>query len=219
MEAGATKSVPRTTRTRAAHLGPERRRPQILDAALELFLEHGYEGTSMQALADRAGVTKPVIYSAFESKDALFRALLEREEEWILGEISSGFEGVDLANPEQTLVDGFTAFLRAVAASPGVYRLIFLQEGGGNAALGERIRAGREAQVQALATLTRSWLVARDGDDGAEDLDQLAGLLGQALVGLAEAGARLLLASPDSWTPETLAAKLGRLAMRGQQAL
>jgi AcrR family transcriptional regulator len=218
MEAGARDSVPRATRTRAAHLGPERRRPQILDAALELFLEHGYEGTSMQALADRAGVTKPVIYSAFDSKDALFRALLEREEKWILGEISSGFEGVDLSNPEQTLVDGFTAFLRAVAASPGVYRLIFLQEGGGNAALGERIRAGREAQVQAMAMLTRSWL-AEDRTDGAEDLDQLAGLLGQVLAGLAEAGARLLLAHPESWTPETLGTKLGRLAMRGQGAL
>ena len=219
MEAGARDSVPRATRTRAAHLGPARRRPQILDAALELFLEHGYEGTSMQAVADHAGVTKPVIYSAFESKDALFRALLEREEEEILDEISSGFEGIDLANPEQTLVDGFTAFLRAVAASPGVYRLIFLQEGGGNAALGERIRAGREAQAQALATLVRSWLVERDGGEDDEDLDQLAGLLGQALVGLAEAGARLLLASPEAWNPETLGAKLGRLAMRGQEAL
>lgn len=173
----------------------------------------------MQALADRAGVTKPVIYSAFDSKDALFRALLDREEHWILGEISSGFEGIDLSNPEETIVDGFTAFLRAVAASPGVYRLIFLQEGGGNAALGERIRAGREAQVQALATLTRSWLTEAGGRDDAEDLDKLAGLLGQVLVGLAESGARMLLASPDAWTPETLGAKLGRLAMRGQEAL
>ena len=173
----------------------------------------------MQAVADHAGVTKPVIYSAFESKDALFRALLDREEQGILGEISSGFEGIDLSKPEDTLVDGFTAFLRAVAASPGVYRLIFLQEGGGNAALGERIRAGREAQAQALATLARSWLVERDGGEDDEDLDQLAGLLGEALVGLAEAGASLLLASPEAWNPETLGAKLGRLAMRGQEAL
>ncbi|MFN2612868.1 MAG: TetR/AcrR family transcriptional regulator, partial [Solirubrobacterales bacterium] len=75
------------TRKRAEHLGPARRRPEILDGALQLFLEHGYEGTSMQAVADRSGVTKPVIYTAFESKDTLFRALLEREEQRIMSDI------------------------------------------------------------------------------------------------------------------------------------
>ena len=39
----------------AAFVGPERRRPEVLDAALKLFLESGYEGTSMQAVADEAG--------------------------------------------------------------------------------------------------------------------------------------------------------------------
>ena len=52
-----------TRRKRAAHLGPERRRPEVLDAALALFLEHGYDGASMQAIADGAGVTKPVVYA------------------------------------------------------------------------------------------------------------------------------------------------------------
>ena len=219
MEAGARDSVPRATRTRAAHLGPARRRPQILDAALELFLEHGYEGTSMQAVADRAGVTKPVIYSAFESKDALFRALLEREEEEILDEISSGFEGIDLANPEQTLVDGFTGFLRAVAASPGVYRLIFLQEGGGNAALGERIRAGREAQAQALATLARSWLVERDGGETPRTSINSPACSARPWSGLPRPAPGCSSPAPKLGHPETLGAKLGRLAMRGQEAL
>ena len=83
-------------RKRAAHLGPERRRPDVLDAALELFLEHGYDGTSMQAVADRAEVTKPVVYDCFPGKDELFRALLAREEERILAEIQSAFQNADL---------------------------------------------------------------------------------------------------------------------------
>jgi AcrR family transcriptional regulator len=216
----ATTPERRTTpaRKRAQHLGPERRRPQILDAALELFLENGYEGTSMQTVASASGVSKPVIYAAFDSKDALFRALLEREEQRILSDISEGFAGVDLEDPEKTLVDGFTAFLGAVAASPDVYRLIFFQEGGGNAAVAERIEAGRTAQVQALATLARAWLEARH-PDGTEDLDRLAALLGQILVGLAEAGARTLLGDPEGWTPEALGKTLGRLASQGQLSL
>jgi AcrR family transcriptional regulator len=214
----ATTPERRTTpaRKRAQHLGPERRRPQILDAALELFLEHGYDGTSMQDVASASGVTKPVIYAAFASKDALFRALLEREEERILADISAGFEGINLEDPEKTLVDGFTAFLRAVAASPEVYRLIFFGEGGGNAAVAERVEAGRKAQVQALATLAQAWLEVRH--PGADDLDHLAGLLGQVLVGLAEAGARTLLGDSEGWTPESLGKTLGLLATQGQFA-
>jgi AcrR family transcriptional regulator len=205
------------TKKRAEHLGPARRRPQILDGALKLFLEHGYDGTSMQAVASAAGVTKPVIYAAFDSKDALFRALLEREEQRIMGDISGGFAGVDLEDPEKTLVGGFTAFLGAVAASPEVYRLVFLQEGGGNAAVAERIHAGREAQVQALASLARSWLERQE--PGREDLGRLSVLLGQVLVGLAEAGARLVLAEVDPWSPEDAGTILGNLAARSAAEL
>ncbi len=213
--AGTTKTT--TTgrggeRKRAEHLGPARRRPQILDGALRLFLENGYDGTSMDAVAEAAGVTKPVIYDAFGSKDALFRALLEHEEGRMMGEIGAGFASVDLNDPENTLSEGFTAFLRAVTDSPDVYRLIFFQEGGGNAAVAQRIQAGREAQVQALAALSRSWLAQRRPSLGDEELDRNALFLGQALVGLAEAGARSVLSPTSPWSPEEAGAALGRMA-------
>jgi AcrR family transcriptional regulator len=205
-------------RKRAAHLGPERRRPQVLDAALELFLEHGYEGTSMAAIAEAAGVTKPVVYACFPSKDELFRALLRREEERILGEIQSAFQAVDLGDPEATLIEGFTGFLRAVASSPDVYKLIFLGEGGGNTAVARRIQRGREAQVETLSRLARRWLKDRNGARPRR-LDATARLIGNAIAGLAESGARLLLSGTDGWTPETLGRELGRLASAGQAAV
>src|SRR5215207_741495 len=167
-------------RKRAAHLGPERRRPQVLDAALTLFLRHGYDGTSMQAVADAAGVTKPVVYACFASKDELFRSLLAREEERILDEIRTAFSDTDLSDPERTLTEGLTGFLRAVAQSPDVYRLIFLGEGGGNAAIAERIQAGREAQVTALTELARGWIGTQASGDA--ELEHEARLLG-ALIG------------------------------------
>ena len=204
-------------RKRAAHLGPERRRPEVLDAALKLFLEGGYEGTSMEAIARAAGVTKPVVYACFPGKEELFRALLRREEERILGEIAAAFEGADLDDPESTLVDGYTAFLRAVAASPEVYRLIFLGEGGGNAAVARRIQAGRQRQVETLSELARSWLAAR-GRTGA-DVEREARLLGTTIAGIGESGARLLLSGADDWTPETLGRELGRLVSAAQDAV
>ena len=73
-------------RKRAAHLGPERRRPLVLDAAHDLFLRNGFEGTSMDAIAAAAGVSKPVVYDCFASKDELFTAMLDREEERVLRE-------------------------------------------------------------------------------------------------------------------------------------
>src|SRR3954454_5696253 len=112
----------------------------------------------MQAVADEAGVTKPVVYACFNSKDELFRALLAREEERNVGEIQEAFANADLSDPETTLVEGFTGFLRAAGESPEVYRLIFLGEGGGNAAVARRIQRGREAQVETLSGLARPWL-------------------------------------------------------------
>jgi AcrR family transcriptional regulator len=217
--ASSQKPVAANRRKRAAHLGPVRRRPQVLDAALALFLERGYEGTSMAAIAEAAGVTKPVVYACFSSKDELFRALLRREEERILEEIQSAFTTADLSDPGATLTEGFTGFLRAVDASPEVYKLIFLGEGGGNTAVARRIQRGREAQVQALSRLARRWLRDPNGSRPRVTLDARARLLGNAIAGLAESGARLLLSGVDGWTPETLGRELGRVAAAAQRSI
>ncbi len=214
--ASATTKPSTPPRKRAAHLGPERRRPELLDAALRLFLEHGYDGTSMQAVADEAGVTKPVVYAAFGSKDDLFRSLLAREEERILAEIQGAFENADLSDPVTTLTEGFTGFLRAVGDSPDVYKLIFLGEGGGNAAVARRIQRGRQAQVDTLSRLAKNWLDANKGKRAANE--KTARLLGNSIAGLGESGARLLLSGEDDWTPETLGRELGRIAAAAQAA-
>lgn len=55
------------------------RRDQLLDAANDLFGRLGYEATRMDDVAEAAGVAKGLLYKHFDSKDALFEALLERE--------------------------------------------------------------------------------------------------------------------------------------------
>src|SRR2546423_15524785 len=99
-------------RARAAHLGPERRRPLILDAALEVYVERGYKGTSMQAVADAAGGNKPGVYECFPNKDELLLALLERGERRLLGAITESLPSHLLSdNVEAVLAAGVTPFL------------------------------------------------------------------------------------------------------------
>jgi AcrR family transcriptional regulator len=202
------------SRRRAAHLGPERRRPLVLDAAFHLFLERGYEGTSMEAVAAAAGVSKPVVYACFAGKKELFEELLRREEGRVLDMIQRSMPAdVNVEDPEPLLVDALTAFLRAVAEAPDAYRIIVLGEGA-NAAIAHRIQRGRALVTDAVAALARRWLEERHAS-----IDSEAGarLLGTVIVGLAESGARAMLRDPDTWTPELLGRLLGRMAARGRK--
>jgi AcrR family transcriptional regulator len=206
-------------RKRAAHLGPERRRPLVLDAAHDLFLRNGFEGTSMDAIAAAAGVSKPVIYDCFGSKDELFTAMLDREEDRVLRETEAALRTHGgSADPEGALIRGFEAFLTAVAESPDIYRVVFLGEGGGNEVVAARITRGIERQARLAATITRRWvdgLTELEGDEA----EAVAQLLGQTIVGIAQVGARTLLRDPGRWTPATLAEKLGRMVWAARAAI
>ena len=195
-------------RPRAAHLGPERRRPLVLDAAMEVFLERGVEGASMDAIAHAAGVSKPVVYDCFVSKDELFKALFQREEARVTNEIRASLPEGAPEGVEAALAEGMTAFLRAVAAQPESYRVILLGEGGMNAAVARRIRAGREQQLDAAAEAARKLPLA-----GGELDERSARLFAQVLVGVGEAGARALLSDGEQWTPDSLGPRLARVAV------
>ena len=197
-----------SARPRAAHLGPERRRPLVLDAAMDVFLEHGYEGASMDAIARAAGVSKPVVYDCFAGKDELFKALFQREEARVAEEIRAALPTGAPHGPEVALEDAFRAYLRAVVASPGAHRTILHGEGGMTASVARRIRAGRERQVADAMVVARRWL------DPSGKLDERgARLFGELLVGIGEAGARALLSGEHGWTPETLGPELARVAV------
>jgi AcrR family transcriptional regulator len=206
-------------RKRAAHLGPERRRPLVLDAAHDLFLSNGFDGTSMDAIAAAAGVSKPVVYDCFASKDELFTAMLDREEERVLRETEAALRTQGgSTDPEGALIRGFEAFLEAVSESPDIYRVVFLGEGGGNEVVAARIARGLERQAQLAATITHRWVEGLTELEG-EEAEAVAQLLGQTIVGIAQVGARTLLRDPANWTPATLAEKLGRMVWAARAAI
>jgi AcrR family transcriptional regulator len=196
---------------RAQHLGPEKRRPLVLDAALRLFVEHGYPGTSMDAIAEAAGVSKPVVYDCYESKEDLFRALLEREERRLLESVAAAMPS-DLGDegPEEMLRRAWTALFEAAAAAPDSWRVVVDSERVADPVVARRVRRSREATSGQLAAFLGPLLAER----GIEDGERLAPLYAETLSAIAEAGVRVLLRS-DDWEPAELAAVLARSAIRG----
>jgi TetR/AcrR family transcriptional regulator, mexJK operon transcriptional repressor len=65
------------------------KRQQIVMGAIEVFILHGFEGTSMDAVARHSGVSKGTLYNYFDSKQALFTAIIEQECERIRGNVFS----------------------------------------------------------------------------------------------------------------------------------
>ena len=87
----------------------QRKAEEVLVAAEELFLRHGYADTTMQAVASHAGVAKATVYSNFPTKDALFEAVVTRRAEYN----SVDIDHVDLESRDvhATLVELATSFL------------------------------------------------------------------------------------------------------------
>lgn len=80
---GEVKRAPRTRMT-----GPQRRE-QLIDVARGLFAERGFEGTSIEEIAQRAGVSKPVVYEHFGGKEGLYAVVVDREMQILLEMVTS----------------------------------------------------------------------------------------------------------------------------------
>ena len=208
-------SAEATARPRAERVSPEHRRPLILDAAFAVFLREGYFGASMDDLAREAGVSKPVVYSAFPNKDELFVALVGREEQRVLREIAAAIPARAEADPRGAMADGLAGFLRAVAASPDAYRVILLGDGGVPEPVARRIAEGRRTQVDAITGLVDGWAGLR----GVPADPDVARLVAYALVGAAEGAARAVLTEPDRFDPDRTGRLLAALMTRGERAL
>jgi len=78
-----------THATRHENKGADGAESRLLDSALRLFSEKGYDGTSIREIIEAAGVTRPVLYYYFENKEALFRHLVESQFERLTARIDA----------------------------------------------------------------------------------------------------------------------------------
>src|SRR5881296_1867810 len=95
------------------------RKDDVLDAALIEFAEHGFEGTSTEDIARRAGISQPYLFRLFGTKKELFIASVERCFAETLERFQTNAEG--LAGPEALHAIG-TAYVEAIAQDPNRLR-------------------------------------------------------------------------------------------------
>ena len=196
-------------RLRAAHLGPERRRPQILDTALDLAVEQGLAAVTLSAIAERMRVSRPVVYSCFSDRIELLEALLAREGEEMLTATLEALHSARGDAPEAAFVAGYRALLTVVAGRPQSWRLIFVSSP--EPAVADRFEQARRVVAQCAAqwlapALQRWWQM--------DDLDRKLPVITELFMSSCEAAVRLLLDKDNDWSIDALATFFGACMCR-----
>lgn len=178
---------------RAEYLGPERRRPLVLDAAQAIFAEGGFSDASMAAIAARAGVSKAVLYDCFpKGKQEIYYALLDRGEKAFLDHMLAVLDRVGKLPLEQSLREGLTGFIEYAQANPNTFRLIFGEAGTSDPEIAARAAHSRELIIAKMGDSTRAIMTA-----AGVPVTREAAVYNRATVAVAEEIARWMLHEPD----------------------
>ncbi|GAA5101791.1 TetR/AcrR family transcriptional regulator [Nocardia iowensis] len=194
-------------RQRAPHLGPERRRPQVLDTALAIAVEHGIAAITMAAVAERMNVTRPVVYACFADRVELIEALIQREESYLIDGLLEVIQRRNVDADETVFIEGFRALLEKAAVRPDAWRLLY---GNPDPAVADSFGRGRALAVERCTILLRPTLRAW----GTEDADRKLPVLVEQWVSAGEGAVRTLLADTGEWTPQELGAFVGAAVFR-----
>ncbi|HEY5335848.1 MAG TPA: TetR/AcrR family transcriptional regulator [Mycobacteriales bacterium] len=188
-----------------ARLPRPARRRQLLDAARDTFVAQGYHAAAMDDIAVRAGVSKPVLYQHFPSKQELYLALLDSAADDLVSAVRTALEStIDNRVRVQQTVRAYLDFVNG----NGVHRLVFESDLRADPQVADRVdRMMREAIGLIASTI--------GGDTGLPDAD--ARLLSVGLAGMAEVAARWWLATRDETniSLEHAADVLSQLVWRG----
>jgi AcrR family transcriptional regulator len=158
-------------------LTAEQRRQQLVAVALELFAQRGYRSTTMDDIAEAAGVTKPLVYQHFSSKRALYLELVNSIAQELLVAVRSAVMQAD--GPRQQVEMGFAAYFRLVVSREAEFRLLYGRDHADDKELGRALRTVEDAIAEAIEPLIAAGL----DDDHRR-------LLAYAVVGMAEGASR-----------------------------
>lgn len=205
--------------------GPRRlsagdRRRQLLEVALHTFAERGFRATTMDEIAEAAGVTKPLVYQHFPSKRALYLELVDSVASELVAAITRATARA--TGPHQQVELGFAAYFRLVVTHQAAFRLLHGRDHGDDPELGDPLRRVEDAIAEAIEPLIAAGL----------DPEHRR-LLAYAVVGMAEGASRHWMStrSPRGGTEEEageqaiaeearrLAGRVAELAWAGLRAV
>jgi AcrR family transcriptional regulator len=196
-----------STSSPAIRLPAARRRKQLLDVALEVFAVRGFHPTSMNDLAEAAGVTKPVLYQHFGSKRELYLELLEDVGGRLREAIAKATS--EAAGPREQVERGFAAYFRFVAEHQAAFQVLF----GGGTRRDEEFATHARRVEENIADFIAT-LIDVDGLD-----PNARRLLAHGIVGLAEGVGRHWLHEGLQGDPDELAARIAELAWAGLRGI
>jgi AcrR family transcriptional regulator len=180
------------------------RRVQLLGAAQEVFVAQGYHAAAMDDIAERAGVSKPVLYQHFPGKLDLYLALLDHHSDALVEAVKGALDSTH--DNKQRVAATMQAYFDFVDSHGGAFRLVFESDLMNEPAVRERV--GRATQECAELV---SALIAEDAGLPPEE----SMLLAVGLVGMAQVTARYWVSTAGT-IPRDLAAELvANLSWRG----
>lgn len=183
----------------AGRLTAPERREQILDVTKELARERGFHRISIDAVARAAGITRPIVYQHFGDLTGLLNALVEREGERAMAQLTALLPTDLSGDPRSVLTGALGAFLEAVHADPTTWRLVLMPAEGTPEALRERFVRERAAVTQQLAGAVGPYFTL--GPSGESPDPELTARVLQAI---SEELARLTLDDPQRYPVERL---------------
>jgi AcrR family transcriptional regulator len=182
---------------------PARRR-QLLGAAQEVFVAQGYHAAAMDEIAERAGVSKPVLYQHFPGKLELYLALLDESVDALTATIRTALDST--TDNKQRVTATFQAFFDFVASTGEAFRLVFESDLRNEPAVRDRLDATMKVHAEMISEIIRE-----DAGLG----DEEAHLLGIGLVGMAQISATYWLGTDRAIPKDAAEELMARLAWRG----
>jgi AcrR family transcriptional regulator len=197
-------ATPQTTKPASTRLPRPARRRQLLGAARDVFVAQGYHAAAMDEIAERAGVSKPVLYQHFPGKLDLYLALLDESVAELVGAVSAALAST--TDNRERVPATFRAFFDYVSGAGQAFRLVFESDLSNEPA----VRARLDRAMYECAEMI-SEFIREDAGVSNEEAD----LLGMALVGMAQVSARYWLSSEGAFDKDLAEELLARLAWRG----
>jgi AcrR family transcriptional regulator len=191
-------------RSRAVRLPRRERRQQLMSAALEVFVAQGYHAAAMDDIAERAGVSKPVLYQHFPGKFELYLALLDASCDAIIANCKAALASThDNKKRVQATIDAFYAY---VAHDTGAFRLVFESDLTNDASVRQHLERVTVECADAIAAVIEE-------DTGLPG--PASRLLAVSLVGMAQVSARFWLADEAGISRDDAVALVSGLLWRG----